>query len=229
MAKILLVEDDLELAKQIISALALEHHLLEHSADGNDALEKLKFFQYDLVILDWNLPGMEGPDVLRRFRDKGAVTPVLMLTGRSDVSEKAFGLNIGADDYLTKPFHLMELSARLKALLRRHGNYSPVLKAQDIELNSSAHQVTKDGAPIKLQPKEFALLEFLMRNPNDVFSVEALQKRIWESDTDASPDTVRVCITRLRNKIDSPDRPSLIRTVPRVGYQICAESDSEKS
>lgn len=224
MAKILVIEDDEKLSKQLVEILELEHHRVETCGDGNDALERLLFFEFDLIIVDWGLPGLTGVEVVQGFRSKGGKTPVLMLTGRDSLNDKTTGLDTGADDYLTKPYHLEELLARVKALLRRNaGNYYPVLKAGGIELNPSTHRVLKDSKEIKLQPKEFALLEFLLKNPGDVFSIEALQSRIWESDSDASPETVRVCITRLRSKIDSAGEPSVIRTVPRVGYQLNPE------
>jgi DNA-binding response OmpR family regulator len=144
-----------------------------------------------------------------------------MLTGHDSVPDKEKGLDTGADDYLTKPFHLRELSARVKALVRRYAvQYDSVLKTRSIELDTKSKRVTKNGDEIKLQPQELALLEFFLRNPNDIFSIEALFSRVWPSDLEASPDTVRVCITRLRTKLDTPGLPSIIRTVHRLGYQI---------
>lgn len=221
MAKILLVEDDTELAKSLVDWLELEHHTVEHCERGFDALERLKFFEFDVVILDWGLPEMSGLDVLKAFRDKGGSTPVLLLTGRDGVSEIETGLNSGADDYLCKPCNVRELSARVKALMRRQNKvYEQVFKIRGLEVDIPKHRVSREGKEIRLQPKEFALLEFLLRNPNDAFSVESLLSRIWSSDSEASPDTVRVCITRLRNKIDVADQSSIIRTVHRIGYQI---------
>jgi DNA-binding response OmpR family regulator len=221
MAKILLVEDDDELAKKITSWLELEHHFVEWTNRGKDAVERLEFFQFDLVVLDWQLPELEGIEILEHFRNRGGKTPVLMLTGKAELQDKMKGLDSGADDYLTKPFHPKELTARVRALLRRNtAVYDDVLRAGSLELNTVSHRVTVQGNEVKLQPKEFALLEFLLRNPKDVFSVEALLNRIWPSDSDASPDTVRVCITRLRNKINVEGSPPIIRTVHRLGYQI---------
>lgn len=221
MAKILLVEDDTELARSLIDWLELEHHNVEYCERGNDALERLKFFEFDVVILDWNLPEVTGIEILKEFRDRGGMTPILLLTGRDGVAEIETGLNAGADDYLTKPCNVRELSARVKALMRRQNKvYEQVFKIRGLEVDIPKHRVSRDGKEIKLQPKEFSLLEFLLRNPNDAFSVESLLSRIWSSDSDASPDTVRVCITRLRNKIDVADQPSIIRTVHRIGYQI---------
>lgn len=221
MAKILLVEDDLELAKNVCSWLEFDHHSVEHCTSGAEGLDRLKFFQFDLVVLDWELPEISGIEILKEFRRSGGKTPVLMLTGKDGVADIEAGLNTGADDYLTKPFNSRILSARIKALVRRTSAvYDEVLRAGAIELDAGKHKVTRDGQEINLQPKEFALLEFLMRNPDDVFSAETLLNRIWESDSEASPDTVRVCITRLRNKIDKDGDASVIRTVHRLGYQI---------
>jgi len=222
MAKILLVEDDKELSRQVKEWLELNHHHnIEVSERGADALERLQFFAFDLVILDWSLPEMEGIDILRRYRDSGGKTPVLMLTGRDTIADIERGLITGADDYLTKPFDLREVAARVTALVRRKSStYDQVLKVRDIELDTEAHKVFRAGTEIKLQPQEFALLEFLLRHRNDVFSVDALLQRAWPSEVDASPDTVRVCITRMRNKLDTKGEPSVIRTVHRVGYQI---------
>ncbi len=227
MAKILLVEDDIPLANQLKQILQLEHHHVESCTTGTEAIERLRFFEFDLAIIDWGLPGVSGVEVLRQYRDYGGKTPILMLTGRDSVEDKSFGLETGADDYLTKPYHSRELVARVNALTRRaSGQYQQIFSSGDIELHSSTHCVTKNGKEVKLQPKEFALLEFLFRNPDNVFSIEALQKRIWESDSDASPESVRVCITRLRAKIDSPGEESLIRNIPRLGYQLSPKKKS---
>jgi len=221
MPKILLVEDDLDLAGSLVDWLQFEHHTVEHCANGREALERLKFFEFDIVILDWNLPEMDGVDILKQYRDWGGATPIIMLTGRSGITEIEQGLSRGADDYVAKPCDARVLSARIKAVLRRHTKiYQDTMRVRDLEIDPAKHRVSKNGAELKLQPKEFAVLEFLLRHPNEAFSVESLLSRIWSSDSEASPDTVRVCITRLRNKIDSPDQPSIIRTVHRIGYQI---------
>jgi DNA-binding response OmpR family regulator len=221
MSKILVIEDDLELLKNLSAWLKLEHHVVEQASRGSEALEKLKFFEYDLVIMDWGLPEVEGIEILREYRDKGGKTPILMLTGKSGIVDIEDGLESGADDYLTKPFNMRELSARVRALLRRFNkSYEHVFEAADLTLDPDKHLVCKQGKELKLQPKEFALLEFLLRNRNEPFSIETLLNRIWDSDTMASPDTVRVCITRLRNKIDTPGQPSIIETVHRMGYKI---------
>ncbi len=221
MAKVLVIEDDNSLSRMIKDWLTIEHHNIETVADGKQGLEKLQYYQYDLVIMDWQLPGMEGVEILREFRKGGGITPVLMLTGKNTIVDKEAGLDSGADDYLTKPFHMKELSARIRALLRRPqvmvGNTLTVGK---FSLDPSNHVVTRDGVELKLLPKEFALLEFLMRHPNQVFSADALLNRVWASESDATIDALTSCIKRLRKKIDAEGESSPIRTVHGVGYKL---------
>jgi DNA-binding response OmpR family regulator len=221
MAKILLVEDDRDLSGMIVDWLKFEHHIVEAVYDGEGAVNMLKSYQFDAIILDWQLPKIEGVEVLRNFRTSGGQTPVLMLTGKGAIANKEMGLDAGADDYLTKPFHMKELSARLRALLRRPGGVTGnVLTARDICLESGTFRVTKGGADIQLLPKEFALLEFLMRHPNQVFSADALLDRVWKSESNVSPETVRTCLKRLRRKIDTEEQDSLIQTLHGVGYKL---------
>lgn len=221
MAKILIVEDDENLRGIIADLLSQEHHMVEETADGSDARDKLTCFSYDLVILDWQLPQISGLEILREFRSTGALTPVLMLTGKKTISEKEQGLDSGADDYLTKPFHIKELAARVRALLRRAaGQPTNVLRIRDIVLEPDKFMATSNGKDLQLQRKEFALLEFLMRHPRQVFSTEALLERVWASETDAGPDAVRTCLKKLRAKIDTAGRQSIITTVHGVGYRL---------
>jgi DNA-binding response OmpR family regulator len=221
MAKILLVDDDKDLVGMVQDWLQFEHHVVEAVFNGEDALRLLRGYQYDVVVLDWQLPKMSGVDVLLDFRRAGGQTPVLLLTGKTAIQEKETGLDAGADDYLVKPFHMKELSARLRALLRRPtGVTGNILKARDITLEPQSFRVTKDGAEIQLLPKEFALLEFMMRHPNQVFSADVLLDRVWKSEADVSPETVRTCLKRLRRKIDSEKQESLIQTLHGVGYKL---------
>lgn len=218
MAKILLVEDNEDLANSVRTFLMFEHHTVEHINDGQTASEQLRSFQYELVILDWNLPRMDGIDILRRFRELGGTTPVIMLTGHDTVDEKMRGLDTGADDYLTKPFQMKELGARVRALLRRPAavSNSNVLQAGGITIDTQKYRVTVNGDPMTLVPREFQLLEFFMRHPNQVFSPEALLNRVWPSDSDATTEALRTALKRLRKKVD-PDG-NLLRTVHGVGY-----------
>jgi DNA-binding response OmpR family regulator len=224
MAKILIVEDEPDLAEPVRAYLTHEHHLVEVVADGNEAVERLRFYKYDLIIMDWMLPGMHGVDVCKHFRAGGGTTPILMLTSRKQVNDKITGLDSGADDYLTKPFDVQEIAARVRALLRRPSAVtSNVLTARNLVLETSTFRVTRDGEEISLLPKEFALLEFFMRHPNQVFSAEALLDRVWSSESEASPETIRTYIKRLRQKIDiKGEKNSIISTVHGVGYKLDA-------
>jgi DNA-binding response OmpR family regulator len=222
-AKILLVEDDGDLAKTIADFLGREKHTVEIVHDGLDGAEMLKFNNFDVLVLDWDLPGISGVEILARYRAAGGKAPTIMLTGRQKMDEKEEGLDSGADDYLTKPFSLRELSARIRALLRRPtelvGN---VLKVQDITLDPEKHRVTKGDVEIKLTPKDFALLEFFMRHPDELFAVETIVSRVWLQDEEASPDALRVAIRRLRKAFGETGESgdSVIENVARVGYRL---------
>ena len=221
MAKVLLIEDDRDFSTILSDLLEEEGYAIETAYDGASALNLLLAAQFDVIILDWNLPVTSGVKVLKEIRHRGNLTPVLLLTARGDVKDKAQGLDSGADDYLTKPFQPEELTARLPALLRRHSKQATnILSAGPFGLDSAKFLATKSGRELKLQPKEFALLEFFMRHPGEVFSPEALLSRVWPTDSEASTDTVRVYIGTLRNKIDERYRDSFIKTVHRVGYKF---------
>jgi DNA-binding response OmpR family regulator len=221
MSKILFLEDEKSLADIVLDVLTARDYMVDHVGLVSDARLRIKMYQYDLIILDVNLPDGNGVDVCREYRQSGGLTPVLMLTGRHKVQEKALGLDAGADDYLTKPFHVDELSARVRALLRRPAGFvGDALKFQDLELNTGTHRVTKGGSEIQLLPKEFTLLEFLMKHQGQVFSADALIERLWPTDSEASPDAIRIYITRLRNKIDTKDARSMISTMRGVGYRL---------
>jgi DNA-binding response OmpR family regulator len=221
MAKILLVEDDPDLANLIGNILHVERHTIETVSNGQEALGRLKMFRYELVVLDWMLPGMNGMEIWTEFRSKGGNTPILMLTSKSTPEEKETALDGGADDYLTKPFHPKELTARIRALLRRPQTVNAkILQIGDIVLDAKTMKVYKNDEEIHLLPKEFSLLELFLRYPNQVFSGDALLDRVWASESAASVDTVRTYIKTLRKKIDSKGSPSLIRTVHGVGYCV---------
>lgn len=218
MAKLLFVEDDTDLSGRVNEWLCFEHHSVECVYDGVEATERLKFYQYELVILDWDLPKKTGIEVCKEYRSRGGLTPILMLTGKGTINDKEQGLDAGADDYLTKPFHLKELSARIRALLRRPASFTgTTLKVGTLELNPSSHQLTIEGREVSLLPKEYAILEFLMRHPNEIFSPDALLNRVWNSESDASTDTVYTYIKTLRKKLQ-PNAP--IKTVHGVGYKL---------
>jgi DNA-binding response OmpR family regulator len=225
MAKILVVEDDQNTANTIADWLKLEHYTVEVAYRGDDGLELLRASGFDAIVLDWEIPGVSGLELCRRFREEGGATPIIMLTGRSTVGEKEEGLDSGADDYLTKPFNLKELSARLRALLRRPaGVLDNVLRVRDIELDPGKFLVTKGGVELSLLPKEFSLLEFFMRHPNQVFSSDALIQRVWTSDSEATGEAIRTTLKRLRKKLgDNDDTNPIIQTVHGVGYRLRAK------
>jgi DNA-binding response OmpR family regulator len=221
MAKILVIEDDKQLAKMVADWLQNEMHTVDVVHDGKEGLDRLRFYSFDLAILDWELPTMNGPEVLAEYRRKGGSTPIIMLTGKSDLNDKVAGFDAGADDYLTKPFHPRELSVRLRALLMRPAQrVKDILKAHDLELDSASHVVLKAGAQLHLMPREFALLELFMRFPDEPFSADAILNRIWSSESDVSTDLVKVYVAKLRRKIDDKDGESKILTVHGVGYKL---------
>ena len=229
MAKILIVEDDVQLAEIVGRWLTNEHHVVELVEDGEDALSRLKIYSYELIILDWSLPGMEGIEILTRFRGAGGQTPILMLTGKRTIEDKMTGLDSGADDYLTKPFHGKELTARVRALLRRPVDVlDNVLKIGDVELDSRNFTVSRGNEPIKLVPKEFALLEFFMRHPGRYFTANKLLNEVWPSESEASTDALTTCLKRLRRKIDREGEESVIKNVHGMGYAFIVQQSQEK-
>ncbi|MBS2000140.1 MAG: response regulator transcription factor [Candidatus Obscuribacterales bacterium] len=224
MAKILVVEDDPAICSIIVDWLTHQHHTVEVSHNGLEADQYLKMYQYDVIVLDWGLPELSGVEICKRYKTAGGRAPVLMLTGKHDIEDKEEGFNAGADDYLTKPFDIKELSARVRALLRRPTNvYDNILSIRNVSLDPNNHIVTRNGAPIKLTPKEFAVLEFFMRNPNKVFKADALLDHIWNSEAGSGPETVRTCIKRLRRQIDEPGVSSIIENVHGVGYKLASQ------
>ena len=221
MAKILLVEDDKNLAYLLKMQLEQSRHLVDVAGRGLDALAQLRSNSYEIVILDWMLPDASGIDVCREYRALGGRCPILRLTAKGTVEDKASGLNAGADDYMVKPFHPTELDARVNALLRRPPTYTgKKLKVRDIELDTAAGVVLKDGVEIELTAKEFSLLELLMRYPNQSFSLEAILDRVWDSDSSASIDSVRTHMKTLRKKLGDSDEAGYIKTKRGQGYRI---------
>jgi DNA-binding response OmpR family regulator len=221
MTKILLVEDDADLARTVEEWLGFEHYTIESVRNGADGMERLRMCKYDAIILDWSLPDMTGLEICKRFRSHQGATPIIMLTAKSSIADRESGLDSGADDYLTKPFAMKELSARLRALLRRPHKILPgVLTAKDVELDPGKHKVSRSGKDIDLLPKEFALLEFLMKNPDQVFSGEELLRRVWHTDSDATAEAIRTCLKRLRRKLGETDDNSIIETIYGVGYRL---------
>jgi DNA-binding response OmpR family regulator len=231
MAKILVIEDDRDVLKAVSDHLQFEHNVVEAVDNGNDGLSRLRAYTYDIAIVDWNLPDISGLEICREYRASGGNAMMLMLTGKAQLVEKEQGLDAGFDDYLVKPFEIRELTARVRALLRRVSSriVGNDLKIGHVELEPNSFRVTKCGEDIKLVPKEFAILEFLMRHPNVVFSCEALMSRIWTADEDTSPEIIRTHIKNLRKKIELPDQPTLIQTVHGVGYKLVVPKEQSSS
>jgi DNA-binding response OmpR family regulator len=221
MGRILLVEDDESFGQGLVEWLEFEKNEVTWCKDGVSGLEAMQNDTLDIVILDIEMPRMNGLEVCKRFREDGGTTPIIMLTGRDTVMDKVGGLDCGADDYLTKPFHPRELSARLKALSRRPSTLVPtMLGAGNLTLNTQSSQVFRDGQEIKLQRMEFAVLEFMMRNQGRVFSPSDLLNAVWTAESDRSPETIRTCIKKIRDKIDVAGKDSVIQNVHGVGYKI---------
>lgn len=221
MAKILLIDDDKALCQVIEDWLEHRHHSVQLVHDGIDGISFLQYSHYDLVILDINMPGKDGFDLCREYRAGGGQTPILMLTGKDKIRDKEMGFGLGADDYLTKPFHMEELMMRVQALLRRANTLiSNTLKAGNITLDPNTFSVWRADEKINLSKIEFALLEFFMRHPKQVFSPELIISRVWPSDAETAPETVRTCLKRLRSKIDEDGKPSLIQNIHGVGYVL---------
>jgi DNA-binding response OmpR family regulator len=221
--KILIVEDDLSIADSIADAFTRERYVVDKVHTVDDGGSYLKSVDYDMIVLDWQLPDGEGTELCRAYRNAGGTAPILMLTARSSTADKTTGLDLGADDYLTKPFEMGELLARTRALLRRpRVMLTKVLTVRGITLDPAARTVMLEGQELKLYPKEFTLLELFMQNPGKVFSVNDLLDKVWPTDSDASVETVRQTILRLRQKVDIDENNPLIRTLRNVGYRLDA-------
>jgi two-component system OmpR family response regulator len=219
MSKVLIIEDDLALTKVVKKWLAAEKYTVDTAKTGTEGLELLLACPYDIVILDWQLPGLDGLQLCRQYRASGGIAAVLMLTIKGQTTDKTTGLDSGADDYLAKPFELSELSARMRALLRRSdARKLPFLEANGIRLEPASQSVTKNGNPVQLTPKEFAILELLMRFSNQLLTTEAIVNRAWSSYSDTSPENVRFYIKKLRAKLDDDDSDPLIQNVWGKGY-----------
>ena len=217
--RILLVEDEPTLRAQLREALTSAGYAVDEADNGRDAHFLGDTEAFDAVILDLGLPVLDGLTVLKRWRDAGRTMPVLILTARDNWSEKVAGIDAGADDYLTKPFHWEELLARLRALIRRAaGQASPVLRSGDLQLDTRSGRVTLGGQPITLTSHEFKVLDYLMHRPGAVVSRAELTEHIYAQDFDRDSNTIEVFVGRLRKKLP----PGLIETVRGLGYRLVA-------
>jgi DNA-binding response OmpR family regulator len=216
--RVLVVEDEELLAEAITTGLRREGIAVDTALDGSSALERAAINDYDLVVLDRDLPGVHGDEVCRRLTQSGRGPLVLMLTAAAGVDDRVDGLRLGADDYLIKPFAFRELAARVFALSRRGGGHrSPVLRCGDLHLDPFRRQAWRATTPLDLTRKEMGVLEVLLRADGGVVSAEELLERVWDENADPFTNTVRVTLMRLRRKLGTPP---LISTVPGVGYRL---------
>jgi two-component system copper resistance phosphate regulon response regulator CusR len=226
MARVLFVEDDKDLATAVEMALEAQNFVVEVVHDGKSALDRLTFGHYDVAIVDWMLPQMSGYEVCQEYRRNGGQTPILFLTGQSDVMHRVQALDTGADDYLCKPFAYAELMSRVRALLRRFPKMeNQVISLGHLELDVQRCRAKVEGKDVDLAPSEFALLELLMKHQGRIFSADDLLDRVFKLDREATGEAVRQRILRLRKKIDLDGKPSLIKTVKGLGY--CMEEAAE--
>jgi two-component system, OmpR family, response regulator len=219
--RVLVVEDDARMAAAIRRGLRFEGLVVDLAGEGEEAIRKAAATEYDAIVLDVMMPGLDGFETCRRLRADGVWVPVLMLTARDAVEDRVRGLDGGADDYLTKPFSLAELLARLRALVRRGPIERPsMLAAGDLQLDPASREVRRGDVEIELSAREFALLETLMRRPGQVFSQLQLLEAAWDLGYEQRSNVVEVYVRYLREKIDRPFGVSSIETVRRVGYRL---------
>lgn len=221
--RILVVEDEHRIANTIKKGLEQERYAVDVAYTGTNGFDLAATEDYDLIILDLMLPGMDGLDICKELRKKQIHTPILILTAKGQIQDKVEGLNCGADDYLTKPFSFEELLARSKALTRRPRNsLNVVLEVGDLSLDTHSYEVKRDGKPITISSKEFSLLEYLMRHAGCTLTKEEIISHVWDYDADILLNTVEVYIRNLRRKVDFPfkGRKALIHTVRGFGYKI---------
>ncbi len=227
--RLLVVEDEVDLAHAVARGLRRSRYAVDVAHTLEDALLRLVSAGYDLVVLDWNMPDGKGVDLCRRLADgsipafEGKAPRVLMLTARDGVEDRVTGLDAGADDYLVKPFAFAELQARIRAILRRDEESSPILEVGDLRLDTARFEVSRGGMPLRLTAKEFSLLEYLMMRAGQVLSQETLLEHVWDEAADPFTNTVRMTLSNLRRKLGEP---AVIHTVPGRGYVIAADAPS---
>ena len=227
--RLLLAEDEPDLNRILTKKLSSEGYSVDSCTDGRSALDHLQSTDYDGAVLDIMMPGMDGFELLKRLRSSGKNTPVLFLTARDSIADRVKGLDLGANDYLVKPFSMAELLARVRALTRSSfGAVSSILKASDLTLDTASRSVSRGGLHIDLTAKEYELLSYLMHNKNIVLSREKIEDHIWNFDYEGGTNVVDVYISYLRRKIDDGFDEKLIRTVRGSGYMLkCPEPGSK--
>jgi two-component system response regulator QseB len=226
--RILIVEDDLRIARPLVKDLQHQHHVVDWVEDGQEGWDYAQAADYDLILLDWMLPYLDGVSLCKKLRETGCQALILMLTAKDTTGDKVIGLDAGADDYLVKPFRLEELSARIRALCRRSRTVSPVMLCQGhLCLDPSTHQVTYAGQALDLTPKEYVLLEYFLRHPGQVLTRAALVNQLWAFDTTAGEGAVKTHLSNLRTKLkQAGSLANLIDTVYGVGYRLQAVAPS---
>ena len=218
--KILLAEDERDLSNAIVRVLKYNKFDVDPVYDGEDALRYLTYAEYDGAILDVMMPKMDGFAVVKALRDKGNHTPVLMLTARADIEDKVKGLDSGADDYLTKPFMIPELLARVRALVRRKGGYTETYKIGNFALNYDTFELCGADKTVRLTNKEYKLMEYLIRNKDVLLSTEKIMENVWDYDSAAEINVVWVYISALRKKLEEAGADYTIKAVRGVGYRL---------
>ncbi|HJZ55354.1 MAG TPA: heavy metal response regulator transcription factor [Gemmataceae bacterium] len=219
--KLLLVEDDPKTAAALRKGLAENGFVVDAATTGDDGLHLARTGVYDLVVLDVLLPGRDGWEILRDLRSAGCLTPVLFLTARDAVADRVKGLELGADDYLVKPFAFSELLARVRTVLRRGPARAPdVIRVADLEIDPVRHRASRSGRPLELTPKEFVLLSLLARRVGEVLTRTLITEQVWDVNFDPEANVVDVHVRRLRSKVDDPFDKKLIHTVRGVGYVL---------
>lgn len=225
--RVLVIEDDRRTADFVRQGLMEAEFEVEVASSGDEGFRSARRGAHDVLVLDLMLPGMDGLQLLSRLRDQGVNTPVLILSAKRSVDDRVLGLQTGGDDYLIKPFVFAELLARIESLIRRsRGSHEPVrLQASDLMLDLLGRKVYRDGKEIELQPQEFGILEYLVRNHDQVVTRKQILRHVWGYNFDPSTNIVEVHICRLREKIELPDRPKLLRTVRGAGYILVSRDE----
>lgn len=223
--RVLIVEDEQDLQNILVKRLNTEHYSVDACGNGEDALNYINMATYDLIVLDIMIPGIDGLQVLQRLRTDNHTTPVLLLTAKDTIDDRVTGLDLGADDYLVKPFAFDELLARIRVLMRRNtGNTSNVFEIADLVVDCNMHKVTRGDQVITLSSKEFAILEYMIRNKEVVLTRDKIEQHVWNYDYEGGSNIIDVYVRYLRKKIDSQFETKLIHTVRGTGYVLRVES-----